>query len=70
MLLQPQAARHLGGGTGPSTTGSLSASFSWTETVGTHGAVVVSRTSGEVFQGQFCLVTSESVPDYGALWTG
>lgn len=59
-----------GFGTGQSATGHIGATFSWTETAGTHGTMVATLTNGEVFQGQFFQITSESVADYGPLWAG
>lgn len=57
-------------GTGQSDTGSIGASFTWTETAGTHGTMVASLTNGQVFQGPFFQITQESVADYGPLWNG
>jgi len=59
-----------GMGTGQSTKGNLGASFVWRETGGTRGTMIASLTNGQVFQGMFFQITSESVADYGPLWNG
>jgi hypothetical protein len=59
-----------GMGTGQSTRGNLGATFVWRETGGTRGTMVASLTNGEVFQGPFFQITSESVVDYDPLWNG
>ena len=58
-------------GTGQSANGGLGATFTWTETGGTHGTMVAQLSNGQVFQGPFFQITSESqVSDYGPLWNG
>ena len=57
-------------GTGQSTTGNVGATFSWIETDGTHGTMAATLSNGEVFQGIFFQITSESVADYDPLWYG
>ena len=59
-----------GVGTGQSTRGNLGATFVWRETGGTRGTMVASLTNGQVFQGPFFQITSESVIDYDPLWNG
>jgi hypothetical protein len=59
-----------GFGTGQSTTGNVSATFNWTESGGTHGMMISRLSNGEAFQGPFFQITSESVADYGPLWSG
>ena len=59
-----------GMGTGQSTRGNLGATFVWRETGGTRGTMVASLTNGQVFQGPFFQITSESVIDYDPLWNG
>ena len=59
-----------GVGYGQAARGNLGATFTWTETGGTHGTMVASLTNGQVFQGMFFQITSESVADYGPLWNG
>ena len=59
-----------GVGTGQSANGGLGATFTWTETGGTRGTMVAQLSNGQVFQGPFFQITSESVADYGPLWNG
>src|SRR3982750_2831239 len=59
-----------GMGTGQSARGNLGATFVWRETGGTRGTMVASLTNGQVFQGPFFQITSESVIDYDPLWNG
>lgn len=59
-----------GVGFGQSTGGHLGANFSWTESGGTHGTMVAQLTNGEIFQGPFFQITSESVAEYDPLWNG
>src|SRR3954451_8190257 len=56
-------------GYGQSQQGNLGATFTWTESGGTRGTMVASRSNGQVFQGPFFQITSESVADYYPLWT-
>ena len=57
-------------GTGQSTTGSLGVTFSWVENGGTDGKMSATLSNGEIFQGVFFQITSESVSDYDPLWYG
>jgi hypothetical protein len=59
-----------GVGTGQSANGALGATFTWTETGGTRGTMVAQLSNGQLFQGPFFQITSESVADYGPLWNG
>ena len=59
-----------GVGTGQSANGAVGATFTWTETGGTRGTMLASLTNGQVFQGMFFQITSESIADYGPLWNG
>ena len=56
-----------GVGTGQSANGRLGATFTWTETGGTRGTMVAQLSNGQVFQGPFFQITSESVADYDPL---
>src|SRR5256885_6186751 len=57
-------------GTGQTANGRLGATFTWTETGGTRGTMVAQLSNGQLFQGPFFQITSESVADYGPLWNG
>ena len=59
-----------GVGYGQSQQGNLGATFTWTENGGTRGTMMASLTNGQVFQGPFFQITSESVVDYDPLWNG
>jgi hypothetical protein len=59
-----------GVGMGQSTTGNVGATFTWTENGGTRGNMVAQLSNGEIFQGPFFQITSESVADYDPLWNG
>src|SRR4051794_25949207 len=60
-----------GVGTGQTANGRLGATFTWTENGGTRGTMVAQLSNGQVFQGPFFQITSESqVSDYGPLWNG
>jgi hypothetical protein len=59
-----------GVGYGQATRGNLGATFTWSESGGTHGTMVAQLTNGQVFQGQFFQITSESIADYDPLWNG
>ena len=60
-----------GVGTGQSATGKIGATFTWTETGGTHGTMVANLSNGQIFQGPFFQITQESrLTDYGPLWNG
>ena len=60
-----------GFGTGQSTSGHLTAAFTWTETGGTRGTMVANLSNGEIFQGPFFQITQESrIDSYGSLWSG
>ena len=60
-----------GVGYGQAAMGNLGATFTWTETAGTRGTMVAQLSNGQVFQGPFFQITSEStVNDYGPLWNG
>ena len=57
-------------GMGQSTTGNVGATFTWTENGGTRGNMVAQLSNGQVYQGPFFQITSESVADYDPLWNG
>lgn len=59
-----------GVGVGQSLNGHVNATFSWTETAGTHGVMTAQLSDGRVFQGQFFQITQEAYVDYGPLWSG
>jgi len=59
-----------GVGTGQVVGQNVGATFTWTESGGTHGNMVAQLSNGEVFQGPFFQITSESVADYDPLWNG
>jgi hypothetical protein len=60
-----------GVGTGQAVGSNIGATFTWTETGGTRGMMVAQLSNGQVFQGPFFQITSEStVMDYGPLWNG
>jgi hypothetical protein len=59
-----------GVGYGQSTRGNLGATFTWSETGGTRGTMVAQLSNGQVFQGPFFQITSESIADYDPLWNG
>src|SRR5690348_5459946 len=50
-----------GVGYGQSTRGNLGATFTWSETGGTRGTMVAQLSNGQVFQGPFFQITSESI---------
>jgi hypothetical protein len=52
-----------GVGYGQSTRGNLGATFTWSETGGTRGTMVAQLSNGQVFQGPFFQITSESIAD-------
>ncbi|MEQ7874562.1 hypothetical protein ABDK56_11220 [Sphingomonas sp. ASV193] len=60
-----------GMGTGYSNNG-VGATFTWTENAGTRGSMVAQLTNGQVFQGPYFQITSEStvMSDYDPLWYG
>ena len=57
-------------GTGQAVGTNLGANFSWTENGGTTGRMVAQLSDGQVFQGPFFQITSESIADYDPLWNG
>ncbi len=59
-----------GVGTGQVVGQNIGATFTWTQTGGTRGTMVAQLSNGQVFQGPFFQITSESVADYGPLWAG
>lgn len=59
-----------GVGFGQSTTDHVGATFTWSENGGTRGNMVAQLSNGEVFQGPFFQITSESVAYYDPLWNG
>src|SRR6476469_3163042 len=59
-----------GFGTGQSQNGGIGVNFSWTETGATRGTMIAQLNNGQMFQGPFFQITSESIADYGPLWAG
>ena len=59
-----------GVGTGQVVGQNIGATFTWTESGGTRGTMVAQLSNGQVFQGPFFQITSESVVDYDPLWRG
>ena len=59
-----------GFGTGQSVVGNVGAQFSYTQTGPARGTMVASLTNGQVYQGVFFQIRSESVVDYDPLWDG
>jgi hypothetical protein len=59
-----------GVGTGQTANGRLGATFTWTESGATRGTMVAQLSNGQIFQGPFFQITSESVADYDPLWNG
>ena len=59
-----------GVGYGQAARGNLGATFTWTASGSTRGNMVAQLSNGQVFQGPFFQITSESVADYGPLWNG
>jgi len=58
-------------GTGQAVGQNLGATFTWTETGGTHGMMTAQLSDGRVFQGQFFQITQESrIDTYSPLWRG
>jgi len=57
-------------GTGQAVGQNIGATFTYRETGGTRGTMVAQLSNGQVFQGPFFQITSESVADYGPLWNG
>jgi hypothetical protein len=60
-----------GVGTGQAVGSNVGATFTWTSTGATRGTMVAQLSNGQVYQGPFFQVTSESqLDDYGPLWNG
>ena len=57
-------------GTGQVVGQNVGATFNWTQNGGTRGTMVAQLSDGQVFQGPFFQITSESVVDYDPLWNG
>src|SRR5690348_7256193 len=55
-------------GTGQVVGQNVGATFNWTQNGGTRGTMVAQLSDGQVFQGPFFQITSESVVDYDPLW--
>ena len=71
IVLAAAACTTSGYGTGQSVGGqNIGATFSYTETGGTRGTMIAQLSNGQVFQGPFFQITSESVADYWPLWNG
>ncbi|NUT01420.1 MAG: hypothetical protein HOP96_10625 [Sphingomonas sp.] len=59
-----------GFGTGQSAVGNVGAQFAYTQTGAAAGRMTASLTNGQVYQGPFFQIRSESVVDYDPLWNG
>jgi hypothetical protein len=59
-----------GFGTGQSAVGNVGAQFSYTQTGAARGTMAARLTNGQVYQGVFFQIRSESVVDYDPLWNG
>jgi hypothetical protein len=59
-----------GFGTGQSAVGNVGATFTYTQTGAAAGTMAASLTNGQVYQGPFFQIRSESVVDYDPLWNG
>ena len=70
IVLAAAACTTTGVGTGQVVGQNVGATFTWTESGGTRGNMVAQLSNGEVFQGPFFQITSESVADYDPLWRG
>jgi len=70
LIIAAAACTTSGVGTGQVMGQNVGATFTWTESGGTRGAMVAQLSNGEVFQGPFFQITSESVADYDPLWDG
>ena len=70
IVLGAAACTTTGVGTGQVVGQNVGATFTWTESGGTRGNMVAQLSNGEVFQGPFFQITSESVADYDPLWRG
>ena len=57
-------------GTGQVVGQNVGATFSWTQSGGTRGTMVAQLSNGQVYQGPFFQITSESIVDYDPLWNG
>ena len=57
-------------GTGQAVGANIGANFTWTENGASRGSMVAQLSNGQVFQGPFFQITSESTVDYGPLWNG
>ena len=59
-----------GFGTGQYAVGNVGATFTYTQTGAAAGTMAASLTNGQVYQGPFFQIRSESVVDYDPLWNG
>ena len=59
-----------GFGTGQTPGGNVSATFNYTQTGAARGTMVARLSNGQVFQGPFFQIRSETLVDYDPLWNG
>ena len=70
IVLAAAACTTTGVGTGQVVGQNVGATFTWTESGGSGGNMVAQLSNGEMFQGPFFQITSETVADYDPLWHG
>src|SRR4029078_4465686 len=70
IALAAAACTTSGVGTGQVVGQNIGATFTWTPNGGSRGTMVAQLSNGQVYQGPFFQITSESIVDYDPLWNG